>query len=252
MDMSRRIVFGNLKYKVAQYEGTTIILPKFQVLEKNFEGEKGISDHVSKKLMLNKLFKDTLCPSKQVHGCSALLLGNNKIAFTLHTTKKESMIWNERHENIKVDENDNPIEYVNGLQLMDIGDFIKYFKLSEPSRFLETLRFGPGHQQYDLAYCAARALWKSISQSQNIIELKLDLTKGEKLMHVLYDKKFIVGEGSEILTPAEIKICGTFVEKEIAEQFKLDMDQMAEDNERKLGLIKIAQENYDRIYEKFI
>jgi hypothetical protein len=106
----------------------------------NINIEKKINLDIEKKINLDIDIKNYI-----EHGAVVLLLPNNMVAFSMHTSKNKTKIANSIIYNINMDEDINPIQNVNPLIITSLHNFKKYFKFDSnlDSLFAKT-RYGTG------------------------------------------------------------------------------------------------------------
>ena len=181
------------------------------------------------------------------HGFIGFLLNENKIAFALHSSKNHFKLLGENIDNILVDEDINPIKYVNPTHIMDIQDFRNYFEVTNTDEMLETLRYGACTKQ-DIVYCSIRAGLKSIEQGTRTIVL----TRGKSSINILTMNNVIeVNNDGEGRTPGIVKISELNADKEIdiVSEIKLSIEAIKEDDQSKKELAEMVSDNYLSVFK---
>lgn len=159
---------------------------------------------------------------KHIHGGSFVQINKNEIAFSFHTSKKQSKLLNDTLENIPVEEDLNIIKFTNPLIIYNIIIFNKLFKIDKNfNQFINSPRYGDPDkiQQYDTLYLALRAFSKCISSASPVYVLTC------KDNELVSEKKtfFLTNPNSETFTPAEISLTpcelNTKLDKTLGEYF---------------------------------
>ena len=182
--------------------------------------------------------------SKKVHGFSGILLDNKKIMLTFHTSQNQSPVWSIPSNNICINEELNPIKYVNKPFIIDAGDFKHYFKIYHPEEMLGNLRYGKNEQE-DMAHCAFRALWRSISQSNVVTEVEFKKTSNEEFIEVVQNRGFNVNFDNSVWTPAEINE----TKVDLSTQLYNNIIELEKKEEMRGELITYAIGNYNEIHK---
>ena len=182
--------------------------------------------------------------TKKVHGFSGLIFGDKKVILTLHTSKKQSPVWGMPDNNIEIREDSNPIIFVNKPFILEIEDLKNMFKIYDPEQMLNNLRYGINNKE-DMAYYSYRALWKSMSDSNTITEVKFINETNKEFIEIIKNQNFEIGINKLIKTPAmyEADIGG----KEICERIVRDIVMLEKNKEARDELINIVKENYELI-----
>lgn len=193
----------------------------------------------------DKLEKKLFSPSKVVHGFGAIILENEKIAFSCHTSKEMSKVHGINLLNISVKESINPIKFVNPVQIMSIENFKKYYKIDEPDDMLSNVRYGSGHEAHDLNYLSFRAFWQSLCSKESVIGLKF---KEE----IIVFNDTMVGDDVSVWTPAQALIDDEFdrnngyltnLVKEMTKEI-IDFEEGKKSKEDFLELVKTNYTNF--------
>lgn len=185
---------------------------------------------------------------KIYHGYTGFMISPNKIMFTLHSSKKHFKLFGIKYDNILVDEELNPIKYVNIAHIMDIEDFRNYFTITEPSKMLNSLRYDISNM-HDMTYCSIRAGLKSIEQGLKTIELeKSDFNS----INILTTNNIIeVNDKGDARTPAMLKIMDydNADNLDFINEIKTYIENIKDNEQEKKCLTEEVNKNYENIFE---
>lgn len=184
--------------------------------------------------------------SRQIHG-AAITIDNGKVFFSNHTSKEKFKLGGLTIENIRIDEDSNPIKYTNPILGFDLINFNRYFKVDKRiDFFLKSPRYGKV-KEHDLLYFANQAFIKA-SAHENYIELKAT----ENTLQSIENSIFIYNENNEnIYAPAEFEMNETKLNlpEEIINTYKLIGGGSDKDKE---AYLKVYKGIHDKILDNFL
>lgn len=181
--------------------------------------------------------------TKKIHGFSGIILNNNKAIITFHTSQIDSNILGIYDNNIELKEENNPIKSVNKPQIIALDDLKTYFKISEPQKMINSPRYENcgKHEDFDMIYCAYRAMCHSIAKSNTALHVKFG--KNINSIEIIQDCHFQIDQNSIAHSPVEIVIENQNISIDLAEDMK-DLLKNEISQEKKKELLEEARENY--------
>jgi len=213
-----------------------ILLDKFQIKE------------------INNVDISEFKPVKISHGFTGFIFKNSEnrdvIGYTFHTSKNETLFFNKILKNVSVEEDLNPILYVNPMQFMMLDDFKTYFKIKTPTLMFENIRYG-NNKSEDMAYCSLRAGFKSLTQSS--FSIMMIRENPNMLTNFVVNNIFNITDRGVVLTPAQVSINDFNSSDELIEissftnKLKAIIEEIDQSQEKKVELQSLIESNYYEI-----
>lgn len=215
------ILFGDLRISLLQID------KKKPMIFKKVLAPSPTEHNIQSLLKINKELDYKL--SNVRHGCTAIVLKNNFVAFSMHTSKGKSKIYGNEVENIKINEELNPIEYTNPIQYVTLENFKSYFDMSaDPREMLSSNRYGKNEEE-DLLYCCLRAYKIALDSKEGALLINMDNVPAE------ITNNFEILENNTVLTPAQVllKKLTKDQQKEALEEVHYEITSIIDDIEKK-------------------
>lgn len=211
-------------------------------LENRKRNIENILDKLANRVVIKNAFYDNYIPTKKSHGFSGVIV-DDEIFFTFHSSGENANILGIDVKNIFVNEDKNPIKYVNIIQKMKIAVFKNFFTVTEPQKMLEAKRYGINKKE-DMAYCSCRVLSKSIKESDKLIEIKEDNSSEISLS---IKSVYIGDESKDVYLPAQVEIMSKDIGESIINDIVINIDNMKDDYIKKSELLDIINKNYSEL-----
>lgn len=212
-DFNQKLIKKRLEYdhNIREYERN--LRDSYKITNAKDEEVKESLKDFDEDIFKNKIFLESLEEQndisinkynapKQNHGFSAFMLSEDIIAFTLHSSQPTFSLFGIEVDNLKVEEDLNPIKYVNPIHFMKIKDFLNAFNIYGPEKLLSSKRYGV-NEDYDLAYCAFRAGVKSMQTGKTAVVLTGE--ENDAIKKISVEDEIQIDEQGIAMMPALIK-----------------------------------------------